>query len=58
MNNDEWEEEMGKFRMTARKHADDWDAYMVESLRKMGRDFKQRKVYEKRVQNYLKKKGY
>lgn len=41
-----------------RKAADDWDAYMVESLRGLGKETGQVKHYEKKISKYLKDQGY
>lgn len=41
-----------------RKMHDDWDAYMVQTLRELGRKIGQPKVYEKRIRKYLKERGY
>ena len=41
-----------------RKLRDDWDAYMVETLRQLGRDTGQVKHYERKAQEYLDHYGY
>lgn len=41
-----------------RHHQDQWDAYMVESLRQLGRETGQQKTYDKRAQKYLAERGY
>ena len=41
-----------------RKMHDDWDAYMVESLRDLGKRTGQQRHYAKRIDKYLKERGY
>jgi hypothetical protein len=45
-------------QVAGRKHHDDWDAYMVESLRALGREIGQEREYERRAQQYLARNGY
>ncbi len=42
----------------ARHHADNWDAYMVETLRDLGRQTGRRRHYERQARGYLRRRGY